>query len=388
MSDVSLPQRHSLVNQTTAILREQILKGVWKDALPGERRLSVALQIGRNTLRSSLAELSRAGVILSEPGSRNRILVEPQRRPTKAAPSGDVAVLSPEPIEELRPTLALCLDKLRGLLNERGRRLRVFHGLQYFRPHAEGALRKLTTENPHGCWILLLSNRPAQQWFEANRVPCIIAGSAYPDVTLPFRDVDNRAACRHAAGVLRGLGHSRIALFMQTSRRAGDLESVAGFLAGLGPEGATGGRVPVIYHDTEFGSIRQAVLQVMAQPDPPTGLVVANAYHFIAVVTQLMQSGWRIPQDVSVISRDEDPFIAFINPTPARYVVKPHRMAAALLRPILEILDSGTVAQRRGLIMPDFVRGESLARIAAPTLAGCNLHHLPFQSDLVRSSSA
>jgi len=385
MIDAALPQRHSLVNQTTALLHEQILKGVWRESLPGERPLSVALQIGRNTLRSALAELRRAGVIVSEPGSRNRILVEPQTQPRKTAPSGDVAVLSPEPIEQLRPTLALWIDELRGLLSERGRRLRVFSGAQYFRPHADSALRKLTQQNPHSCWILLFSNRPAQQWFEAGRVPCLIAGSAYPDVTLPFRDVDNRAVCRHAAGILRGLGHSRICLFMQTSQRAGDLESVAGFLEGLGPEG---GRVPVIYHDTELSSIRQAVLQVMAQPDPPTGLVVANAYHFIAVVTQLMLSGWRIPQDVSVISRDEDPFIAFVNPAPARYVVKPHCMATALFRPILEILESGTVGQRRGLIMPDFVRGESLARIAAPTLAGCNFQSLPFRSELVRSSSA
>jgi DNA-binding LacI/PurR family transcriptional regulator len=52
-------------------------------------------------------------------------------------------------------------------------------------------------------------------------------------LNLPFRDLDHRAICRHAAGILLGLGHRKLALVMQKSRRAGDLESEAGFLEGV-----------------------------------------------------------------------------------------------------------------------------------------------------------
>jgi LacI family transcriptional regulator len=90
-------------------------------------------------------------------------------------------------------------------------------------------------------------------------------------------------------------------------------------------------------------------------------LLVANAYHFVAVVTRLMQTGWRVPQDVSVISRDDDPFLSFMMPAPARYVANPHTMARTLMRPVLELLEGGVVTYRAIRIMPDFIRGDSLA---------------------------
>jgi len=51
-------------------------------------------------------------------------------------------------------------------------------------------------------------------------------------------------------------------------------------------------------------------------------------------------------------------------PAPARYVTNPHTLAKSLLRPVLEQLEGGVVTHRAIRIMPDFIRGESLA---APT---------------------
>ena len=73
-----------------------------------------------------------------------------------------------------------------------------------------------------------------------------------------------------------------------------------------------------------------------------------------------MQAGWQVPRQVSVISRDEDPFLSFLVPTPACYVTSPHVMAKALLRPVIEILENNVAIQRAVKIMPQFVRGESI----------------------------
>ncbi len=358
MNDI--PRRQSLVSQTTAILREEIRKGGWRDWLPSERALCETLQVSRNTLRAALVQLKSDGLIRSDHGAGNRILAKPARR-SKGLRSHDVALLSPETLERLRPSQALWIDELRAMLIERGCRLHVFHGSQYFRANPSAALEKLVAQHPHGCWVLTLSHETTQRWFERKGVPCAVAGSVYAGLGLPFRDLDHRAMCRHAAGMMLAQGHRKVALLIQKSRRAGDMESEAGFVEGVRSSPHPDAEVLVGYHDATVTGISAALRRLMDQKPPPTALLVANAYHYLTVVGRLAQAGWRVPEDVSVVSRDEDPFLDFLVPTPARYSVSAHMMARTLLRPVLELLEGGMVTHRAIRIMPDFNKGETLA---------------------------
>ena len=356
----NLPQRHSLVSQTAAILREEIAKGTWIDWLPGERALCESLQVSRNTLRAALAQMKADGSIRPEQGSGNRIVLS---RRTKRAPlrSRDVAILTPDALERLRPTQALWIDELRAMLNERGCRLHVFHGRQYFRTNPARTLEKLVTQNRHACWILTLSNETVQRWFLKSGVPCIVAGSTYDGLALPFRDLDHRAVCRHAAGMLLGLGHRKLALLLHKSKRAGDIESEAGFVEGVRQSRQEGAELIIAHHDATVAGIASTLRRLTEQRVPPTAMLVANAYHYLTVASKLAQMGWLVPRDVSLVSRDEDPFLAFLVPAPARYVASPHVLAQSLLHPVLELLKGETVTQTAVRIMPDFIRGESVA---------------------------
>jgi DNA-binding LacI/PurR family transcriptional regulator len=357
-----LPQRVSLSNQMVEILRGGIARGEWQEWLPGERALCEKYQVSRNTLRAALDQLKREGVIEPRHGAGNRILA-PAKHQATGLQSRDVAVLSPEPLERLRPTQTLWIDELRAMLSERGCRLHVFHGRQYFRANPGRALQRLMAENPHGCWILTLSNAAIQRWFAKHNLPCVVAGSVHAGLDLPYRDLDHRAMCRHAAGVLLGLGHRKLALVITRSQLAGDLESETGFVEGVQRSSQPGASVVVARHDGTASGIGFAVRRLMEADSPATALLVANAYHYLTVVSRLAQIGRRIPQEVSVISRDDDLFLSYLTPTPARYAASAHVLARALLRPVLELLEQGTPARRNQLLMPEFFKGESIASI-------------------------
>jgi DNA-binding LacI/PurR family transcriptional regulator len=356
-----IPQRHSLVGQTVAFLKAQTAAGRWGEWLPPERALCEQLQVSRSTLRRALAQLHREGLVRAEHGAGNRVVGSPSRRRGQLR-SHDVALLAPEPLERLRPMQALWIDELRATLSEHDVRLHVFHGAQYFRANPGAALEKLVRHSPHGCWVLMLASPACQRWFADQGTPCVIAGSCHTGIDLPFRDLDHRAMCRHAAGVLLAAGHRQLAFLAQKTRLAGDIESEAGFLEGVSQSHRAGAVAQVGHHDATPAGIALALRRLLAQRSAPTALLVANAFHYLAVVSQLAQLGRLAPRDFSIVSRDEDPFLTFLAPEPARYVASPRALAKSLLRPVMELLEHGTVSQRAARLMPEFIRGETVGQ--------------------------
>ena len=329
-----LPQRQTLISQTALLLQESIQQGNWRDKLPAERALCAKYQVSRNTLRAALQRLQSDQVVRSVHGSGNYILTTPAKK-TAAPRSRDVALLSPEPLECLRPSQTLWIDELRAMLSERGVHLRVFHGRQWFRNQPGRALQRLVSDNPHSCWILALSNAATQQWFSDNHIHCVVAGSIHAGLDLSSCDIDHRAMCRHAVGTFLGLGHRKLALVISKSQLAGDLESEAGFLEGTKQNEHRGAETIFCRHDGTAEGVCQGLRSLMARPVPPTGILVANAYNCLTVITALMQLGLRVPTDVSVISRDDERFLSYVIPEPARYTTDPHVIANSLLRMVL-----------------------------------------------------
>ena len=204
-----------------------------------------------------------------------------------------------------------------------------------------------------------------QRWFSKSRLPCVVGGTCYAGVDIPYVDLDHFAMCRHAAGVLLGLGHRRIAFLNQSSIRAGDMESVEGFLAGMRSSPHVGIEPQIITHQPSVESLCRTLKRLMDLKNRPSALLVNHPYFYLTISSYLANSGWKIPRDVSILSRDEDPFLSFVVPSPSRYAITTHAFAKNMLRAVLGVLDGGDHVKAVMRIMPDFIRGDSIGPPAA-----------------------
>ena len=80
-----MPQRGSLVAECVRVMRLRIEAGEWTGSLPGERRLAELLQVGRDTVRLTLAELESQGLLEPAEAGKRRQVAAAQKEPVKTA---------------------------------------------------------------------------------------------------------------------------------------------------------------------------------------------------------------------------------------------------------------------------------------------------------------
>lgn len=357
-------RREPLPSTVVRTLVAALEAGQWTRELPGERKLCAILQVSRVTIRPALRELERLGWIENRPGTRRRI-----RRPSRPRPAPDVGgkviLLSPLPIQSIEPFVLLGLDLLRELLARRDILFEIETRPECYGRRPEAAIERLGRDHHPRVWLLWRSTREIQASFHRRGVRHVVVGTAFDTVASPSVDIDHVATARHAAEAFGRLGHERLAVVVPTTTLAGDHASVDGFVAGAAEFEGGHLEVATVRHDGSPAGIFRAVDRMMRLGSRPTGLFSAGGVQTIGILTRLAQLGIRVPGEVSVISRDDDPTLDFVTPAPARYFRPPIKFARGVFRQIERQLAATRPAPFAHLILPELLPKSTLARPGA-----------------------
>jgi DNA-binding LacI/PurR family transcriptional regulator len=354
----NLPRRISLVAQTASVLKEEIQAGRWSEELPGEHDLCALLHIGRVTLRSALSQLQRDGWLRASQGKRREIVQ--RRRAAVRARSDRVVLLSPLPLQNLQPNMVLWIDRLREHLSDAGYHLEVHGHRDCYTGRPERALESLALRVNAAGWVLTQSNARMQWWFAQRRMPCVITGSRHEGVLLPSLDRDYRASTRHAAGAFWARGHRCLAFITASSVLAGDRESEEGFREGLQKARASNADSCIVHHNGNVADICAKVDLMLKRSQPCTGFLVSRSHHVLTVMSHLLRRGLRFPNDVALISRDDDKFLESMVPSVARYSLDLSVFARTISNLVVGMVRSGVVDPKDSRLMPEFVHGQTL----------------------------
>lgn len=357
-SSFALPRRQSLVAQTVQFLCEGIRAGQWKGHLPGERELSVQLQVSRPTLRAALEALQRNGWIEVAQRHRRRILAKPGMASGRDQRQ-HVAILSAISFLALPPAVMFVIDALRNQLLGLGYSTEFHVSPGCFSSRPERTLEKLQRRSPAGVWVVCGSKEPTHRWFLRRRLSCVVMGSCAPGMNLTSVDADHRATCRHAGVMLRRKGHRQFALVVPRDAYGGDVNSEEGLREALAASPGAGA-VHVLRHDGSAANLCGLLDRVLRLPEPPTAFLVARAVNALTVLMHLMRRQRRIPGEVAVISRDDDPVLQSCTPAMTRYRIDPVQLARRLALAVSRAIEVGAPAARAIRMMPKFVPGETV----------------------------
>jgi DNA-binding LacI/PurR family transcriptional regulator len=352
-----LPRKTSLVSQTGAVILDEIEAGRWSRWLPGEHELCAHLHVSRRTIRAALEELGHNGILKCTQGRRRQIVTA--RDHSRKPASQRVVLLMPVPLLSLSPFSVFLIDHLREHLAEGGYTLETHASRVLYRARVPQELENLEASLRPAGWVLLQSSEPMQQWFSDRHRPCVVVGSRYPSVQLPSVDTDYGAVCQHAVGRFLAQGRRRLVLLNPAPEAAGDKKTREGFLEAAGKTQLLVVRAEVAQHDGTVGSICTRLDNLIARAQPPSGLLVSRPRHVLTVVGHLLRRGVRVPEEVAVISRDDDSFLEDVVPTVARYSRNPKVFASKVSEVVLQMVH-GAKRFPDHKIMPRFIKGETL----------------------------
>ena len=358
MADSLMPERGSLVAECRRVMLARMSAGEWGEQLPGERRLAEQLQVGRDTIRLTLERLQHEQVIEAAAGGKRRRINREAlaKTPPSRQPTLKVGMLSPHRLERLQQSMLIEVDHVRRALAEKNGTLELYAPPWYENARPTKQLARFLEEEQPTAWLLYRAGRAVQAGFEQARVPCIVRGHPLPGIKLPHIDVDWEATARHAAARLWRAGHRRVAVISASDSLAGVAAAVKGVMCfdgeGFDPQ--------QIEEDGSVDGLIRSLTRSLTSGRPPTALIATRPRQAATALTWLASRGFKVPEHLSLITLLREPYLEYLVPRIAGYLVDPAAVARLVIRRLERLISGGQSMEGSPWLVPTEVRGNSI----------------------------
>jgi len=369
----------SLSEQVAHHLLRQINKGIWGEWLPQERQLAQELGISRATLRGALNQLKREGYLESRNCKGNRLRQSNHHngsnsgslsRSSISAASADsfnnyvtatasVNLLCPEQLDNEFYFIMFLTDRLRERFYRNNVIFNALWSRASYTMKPERFIGNILDKNPADIWIVYRATKPIQQWLSRQGIPCMLVGSAYDEFDLANVDADFEATCRHAGGRIACLGHRFTVYFMEEPELAGDSYSWKGFRDGI-KAGCDTAKAELIKYENNTQLLVKA-RNLLERTERPTAFLVDEPEQYLLLHTYLLNNGWKVPDDISIICRKYMPEFQNVIPEPTCYCMNTTVFSKKVFTMALHILKETAYFERKVRIFPDYIKGGTLA---------------------------
>jgi LacI family transcriptional regulator len=269
-----------------------------------------------------------------------------------------VRVLSPFSLWGSGETTLFLLEYVAERLRRAGSyRIEYEHRPNLFLRHSPRALERLVTLPDTAAWILFYPTAEMQRWFQQHRVPTVLAGQRHEGVDLPNVSTDVSLLARHAAGLLRRRGHRTMAYVHARVTSLSDHIAASTFLEEAQKLGAA---AEIVVHRQDPHDLKREIQSLLARQPRPTAIVVGAPENALAILVHALDSGLKVPSDLSLISMWDDDCLRYVLPDIASYRVDAAAFGAKLAGLVLDVIQGSKSAPCHHTAPSQFVPGLTL----------------------------
>jgi DNA-binding LacI/PurR family transcriptional regulator len=203
--------------------------------------------------------------------------------------------------------------------------------------------------------------------FVADGFPIVCLDRDVDSASVPLVQVDNRLGGKLATEHLLSLGHTRVAHVAGAPELGISEERVAGYREALAEAGIEPDPALVVVGSFTLEGGYEAAKSLLAR-GCPTAIFAANDLSAIGVINAIVESGRRVPADVSVVGFDDLRLSAYTTPSLTTIHQPALEIAERAMQLLLDLSNGRKVRRLRHLLEPALVVRGSTAppRVAGP----------------------
>lgn len=192
-------------------------------------------------------------------------------------------------------------------------------------------------------------------------IPLVLFDRESPELNVPKVVIDNRLAATQATRHLIENGCCRIAILAGPDYLSLTHQRMSGYCDALDQHGMAIDPALIAYGDYSQRAAIELTEQLMNRPEPPDGLVAVSDRLAVGAMMAFRQRGTRIPEDVALVSFNNEPVSELLSP-PLSSVAQPIlEMGRAAVELLIRQIESESPLLPETRVFPTelIVRGSS-----------------------------
>lgn len=210
-----------------------------------------------------------------------------------------------------------------------------------------------------GIVVVPCGQDPAYLENVSRTTPVVLIDRYFEHTTLPYVCTDNYCGGMEGTRILLKNGHRHIVCIQGVPHSMPNKRRVQGYLDALAQEGLAQNAVV-----TGNGfSIQNGYIETrlaLSRPEPPTAIFALSNTILLGAVKAIRESGLRIPDDISIISFDNNPYLDYLVPAITRIGQPQEEMGKMAIKLLLESIQKQSRSLAQIQLAPDTVSRDSI----------------------------